>query len=216
MIDIDSHASYPYLVECGSDIFCIPQVESVTGLRIFRAVHYPTQWEDAGVLIPNVTARDPSLFEHGGRWWLAFTDGETGPFTHLHFWWADDLLGTWHAHEANPVKIDLRSARPAGTPFHHDGALYRPAQDCSITYGGAVAICRVDELTPTTFREEVVRIIPALPGPYRHGFHTLSAVGDRTLVDGKAHSYTVAGARTAFRARMQSAIHKAPSRGNPQ
>jgi hypothetical protein len=206
VIEMETHASYPYLITCGSDIFCVPQVESGTGIRIFRAVSFPTQWEDAGVLVPDVIARDASVFEHDGRWWLAFTDAERGPFTHLHIWWADDLLGTWHAHEANPVKIDVRSARPAGTPFHHDGVLYRPAQDCSTSYGGAVAICRVHELTPTLFREEVVRVVAPRPGPYRHGFHTLSSVGDRTLVDGKAYSFTAAGARTAFRARMRRVV----------
>jgi hypothetical protein len=207
VIELATHASYPYLVADGSDIFCVPQVEASTDVRIFRAISFPTQWEDAGVLVPGVAARDPSLFEHDGRWWLTFTDGERGPFTHLHVWWADELLGEWHPHAANPVKIDLRSARPAGTPFHHDGALYRPAQDCSTTYGGAVAICRVHELTPTSFREEVIRVLAPRPGRYRHGFHTLSSVGDRTLVDGKAFSFTVAGARIAFRSRFQRVVH---------
>ena len=95
------------------------------------------------------------------------------------------------------MKIDLRSARPAGTPFHHEGGLDRPAQDCSTTYGGAVAICRVDELTPTSFREVVVRGLPPLPGRYRPGFHTLASIGDRTLIDGKAYSFSGAGARAA-------------------
>ncbi len=37
-----------------------------------------------------------------------------------------------------------------------DGALYRPAQDCSVTYGGAVVINRIDRLTPEEFSEQPV------------------------------------------------------------
>ena len=117
-------------------------------------------------------------------------------------WWADDLLGEWHPHAANPVKIDPRSARPAGTPFVHAGSLYRPAQDCSRSYGGGVAICRVDVLTPTEFREEVVREIRSLPTSYRRGTHTLASVGEATLVDGKRLVFTLAGTRRALRSRL--------------
>jgi hypothetical protein len=35
-------------------------------------------------------------------------------------------------------------------------------------------------------------------------------VGDRTLVDGEAYSFTAAGARTAFRARVQRVVHGEP------
>ncbi len=45
---------------------------------------------------------------------------------------------------------------------------------------------RVLELTPTTFREELVKTIGPLKGSaWSHGTGTLSAVGDLTLVDGK-------------------------------
>ena len=40
-------------------------------------------------------------------------------------------------------------------------------------------------LTPTAFVERRVRMIGPWPGSrYRDGLHTLSAVGDRTLIDG--------------------------------
>ena len=56
-----------------------------------------------------------------------------------------------------------RSARPAGPIFAHEGRLYRPAQDCSRTYGGAVVIHRIEALTPEIFREvAVARLDPEL------------------------------------------------------
>jgi hypothetical protein len=212
VLDVETHASYPYLLTHGHDVYCVPQIDGETGIRIFRAVRYPTKWEDAGVLVPDVSARDSTVFEHDGLWWVAFTDGEGGAYTHLHLWWADALFGEWHPHALNPVKIDLRSARPAGTPFHHDGWLYRPAQDCSTSYGAAVAICKVHSLTPTSFREQVVRIVLPVQGRYRYGIHTLAAIGDRVLVDGKSFAFTTQGATTALRARFPRAARALTSR----
>lgn len=202
VLRLDGHASYPYLVASGGEVYCIPQMDAATGIRAFRASEYPTLWEDAGVLIEGVQARDATVFQYEATWWAAFTDAVAGPFTHLHLWWSDTLLGGWRPHAANPVKIDARSARPAGTPFVVDGALYRPAQDCSRAYGGAIAICQVDRLTPTDFSERVVRVIGAFPGNYGRGTHTLSSAGSRTLVDGKRSVFSLAGSRAALRSRL--------------
>ena len=64
--------------------------------------------------------------------------------------------------------------------------LLRPAQDCSSTYGAAVVLHRIVELTPDRFQEECLgQIGPEVDGPYPNGFHTLTVLDDRCLVDGK-------------------------------
>ena len=66
------------------------------------------------------------------------------------------------------------------------GDLHRPAQDSSSTYGGSITLNHIVRLTTAEFREEPVATVgPLGGGPYAHGLHTLSAVGNRTLVDGK-------------------------------
>ena len=68
----------------------------------------------------------------------------------------------------------------------HEGVLYRPAQDCSTTYGRRIVVNRVLELTPEQFREETAAAFePDKTGPFPAGLHTLSAVADYTLIDGK-------------------------------
>ena len=66
-----------------------------------------------------------------------------------------------------------------------DDQLWRPGQDCSRTYGGRVALNRVTELSPERFAEETVKFIGPFKGSWDKGMHTISAVGDVTLVDGK-------------------------------
>jgi len=68
-----------------------------------------------------------------------------------------------------------------------DGRLVLPVQDCSRTYGGAIRPLWIDTLTPERFAAEpgAPIVAPAAFLPFDQGLHTLSAVGDRTLVDVK-------------------------------
>jgi hypothetical protein len=67
-----------------------------------------------------------------------------------------------------------------------NGELYRPAQDCSKTYGGRVVLNRILRLTPTDFSEAPERFVEPTPGSlYGKALHTLSGAGPRTVIDGK-------------------------------
>ena len=108
------------------------------------------------------------------------------PHTILRAWYAKDLFGPWMPHALNPIKMDVRSSRPAGTPFVYEGKLYRPTQDCSETYGGMITICHVKRLSPTEFEEEEIsKIKPYQDSPYPDGLHTISSIGNMTIIDGK-------------------------------
>ena len=68
--------------------------------------------------------------------------------------------------------------------FAHQGALFRPAQDCSRRYGGAIAINRIVDLTPTRFREETISVLRPSPSwAWPDGMHTLNALDDVVIVD---------------------------------
>src|SRR5207249_2981148 len=139
------------------------------------------KWTKVATLITGVAAIDPTIFLYEGRWWLMCTDKEQNAFVNLFAWYAQDLFGPWKPHGANPIKTDIHSARSAGTPFVHEGFLYRPAQDCSMTYGGRIVLNRVIRLTPRDFEEEQAAIIePYADSAFPDGVHTISAAGDIT------------------------------------
>ena len=56
-------------------------------------------------------------------------------------------------------------------------------------------INRIRRLSPSEFEEdeEVASVEPDKAGPYPEGLHTLSKVGDLTLVDGKRFEFTAYG-----------------------
>jgi hypothetical protein len=185
-IQLPTHASYPYLLEHQGTIYCIPETYEARKIELYRAKTFPLEWERVTTLVDNFAGIDPTVFRYEDHWWLTCSDQETGPFDRLFIWHASDLFGTWIPHPANPVKVDLNSSRPAGTPFIHNGHLYRPAQDCSSTYGARVVLNRVTRITTTEFEEEAeVAVAPYSDSEYPHGLHTLSAAGSVTILDGK-------------------------------
>ena len=189
-IEAPVHLSYPYLIEHAGQIYCVPEMHQAGKVDLYRATAFPHGWVRCATLIEGIAIADATVFVHDNRWWLLCSVEGDHPNTTLHAWHAADLSGPWAPHPANPLKTDVRSSRPAGAPFAHGGRLYRPAQDCSQTYGGAVVINHVQRLTPAEFAEEpVARVEPDHAGPYPHGLHTLSAWGQRTLIDGKRRRF---------------------------
>jgi hypothetical protein len=178
----DCHISYPYLLEFEDDLYLVPETREAREVAVFKCRHFPDVWAKAGVLIRDFGAADSTIVHHGGCWWL-FCNARN--ISELHIWHAPDLLGPWQPHPRNPVKVDVHSARPGGTPFLHQGRLYRPAIDSFPYYGCRAVINRVDELSVDGFHEELVAGVAPEPGsPYPDGLHTLSGVGSTTLLDG--------------------------------
>jgi hypothetical protein len=188
------HLSYPYLIEVDGHLLCIPESHEAAEIGLYEIERFPDRWVKVANLLDGIPIVDATLFQYEGNWWLAGSEpAPKGATCELHLWHAPEISGPWRAHPANPVKLDVRSARPGGTPFYENGILYRPAQDCSTTYGGRVIINRVLTLTTTAFREtHAATVEPDPNGSYPAGLHTLAQAGDITLVDGKRVTFSAA------------------------
>lgn len=183
VIELPTHVSYPYVVRENEHIYCIPETSEAREVYLYRAVDFPYKWTREAVLIKDFAAVDSTIFRHDGRWWLMCS--ATGQSHNLFAWHSNDIHGPWTPHMGNPIKTDIRSARPAGTPFIHNGELYRPAQDCSGTYGARLIINRIQRLTLSEFEEEEMNVIePFRESPYPDGLHTVSSAGSVLLCDG--------------------------------
>jgi hypothetical protein len=210
------HASFPYLLEADGELYCLPETAAARHLDLWRQ-EIDGRFRPAFRLLEDVPAADPVLFLWQGLWWLGFTDVRLGEHDNFCLYYARSLSGPWCPHKRNPVASGRHASRSAGTPFLHDACLYRPAQDCNRTYGGAVVINRIERLDPDNFVEtSMVRVAPEAGGQFCHGAHTLTAWGPRTLVDAKRHGFVP----TAFGRRVHKRLvrrtgtelpHKDPS-----
>lgn len=181
--DVNTHLSYPYIFEYNGEVYLVPESRQTREISLYKAEGFPKKWKKVVTIADNVDAVDSTIIFHNNLWWLFYTDQTIGTNSSLCILYAENLFGPWRCHSANPVKQDIRSARPAGTPFIQDGILYRPSQDCSRMYGGKIIINKVISLTPEKFFEEpVCEIDPFFP--FVDGIHTITSVGNYTLIDG--------------------------------
>ena len=170
VLERNYHLSYPLVFAWEGEVYMLPETSSARRVQLFRCTEFPDRWTEDRILLDGVNAVDATLFEHDDRWWMFVNIGQPGAsnWDELHLYHAETPLGPWAPHPRNPVKSDCRSARPAGRPFRWDGALYRPAQDCSGEYGRAIALNRVLELTVDAYREEFVKILAPDPATRTH------------------------------------------------
>jgi hypothetical protein len=191
------HLSYPFVWEADGETWMLPEAYRSGGLTLYRAAAFPDRWEPAARLELDAPAIDATPFRHGGRWWLAYAPSSprAARQRHLHLAFADTLTGPWTPHPCNPVRIDASSSRLGGVPVPRDGDLLLPVQDCTRTYGGAVRLLRVVELTPERFHAQAGPPIlpPDSAAPYVDGLHTLSACGPITLIDVKRIDRSLGG-----------------------
>ena len=185
VLETDCHLSYPFVFQWDGDLFMMPETASRHRVELYRCVDFPLRWKLERVVLSDVTALDPTPALLFGRWWL-FANVPAygaGRMDELHLFYSDSPLGPWTPHRDNPIKSDVRSARPAGRIFEDHGHFYRPAQDCSTRYGSAVTLNRILHLDPERYEEaETGRVGPNW-GPRVEGVHTFNVAGNLTVID---------------------------------
>jgi hypothetical protein len=186
VLERDYHLSYPFLIELDGQLYMVPETGENRTVELYRCTDFPNRWRLEKVLLRDAWFVDATIHRTGDRWWMFVNVGvERGePHDELHLFHADHLLGEWQPHPCNPVKSDVRCARPAGQLYQRDGILYRPAQICAPLYGSGVLINRVLHLSPQAYLEqEDERILPMQPEGLL-GIHTLNRAGELSVIDG--------------------------------
>ncbi|WP_174273973.1 glucosamine inositolphosphorylceramide transferase family protein [Sphingomonas bacterium] len=183
------HLSYPFVFEADGETWMLPEAHRSGKLTLYRADPFPHRWIAEAVIELDHVAVDATPIFFEGRWWLfhASADNEPDKTGALFAAFADRLTGPWTPHPANPIRRDIASTRPGGTPIVRDGRVILPVQDCARTYGGAIRPLRIERLDTAHFTADAGAAIvpPEAMAPYLEGLHTLAAAGDVTLVDVK-------------------------------
>ena len=174
------HLSYPFVFRHDGEIWMIPESGANRTLELYRADPFPLRWTLDRVLLSEVEIADATPFAWDGDWWLGATGGETtgASWDRLSFYHGPSPLGPWSPAFDGPALTDASAARPAGRVFTHEGALWRPAQDCRAGYGSGLAFCRIDTLAPGVFRQTPMKRF-APPG----GLHTFNMTDRFTAID---------------------------------
>lgn len=164
----------------------VPEQSKSGQVVLYEATDFPKGWVKRRVLLEDFPGIDNNIFFYDNRWWLFTSYGDyRNQDNNLHIFYADSLDSEFKPHRNNPVKLDICSSRSAGSIFISQGKIYRPSQNCSRRYGGAVVISEITKLSPDEFAETPVKQInPPTRGGFTDGFHTINRLGELTVVSG--------------------------------
>lgn len=202
MLDEGDDSGYPFTLEAKGEVRVVISSTRDRSVRLDR-VNAANDGLETGPCLIREALHAPTLFRHDGRWWLMGTSAPL-PDAILRAWYSESLEGPYSEHGNGPIKCDVRSSRPAGTPFTHDGHLYRPALDASLPDRPLVVINRVIHLDPFRFQEEVAQRLAGFnASAYGAGVRTISAMGGLTLVDGLLSAVVSGQKANASRSKRQ-------------
>ncbi|MDA9785802.1 hypothetical protein N9753_01585 [Gammaproteobacteria bacterium] len=158
------HLSFPYLFECESKTYMLPETSDNKDIRIYEAVDFPLQWKLCKIIKKDIRAVDSMIFQHNNLWWL-FSNinpiGDSDCCSELSLFYTDHPIhGQWIAHPNNPIVFDPSFARNGGIILE-DNCIYRVGQNQSFgTYGGGgFSINKIIKLTPDVYEEESSLIV---------------------------------------------------------
>lgn len=181
------HLSFPYVFKHDGQWFLMPESAENNELNVYKI-------ESDGSLsfyktLLHIDAIDTILFNHDENWYLFFTR-KNNSNVDLHVYFSKDIWGPYESHKNNPVKTDIRSARPAGGVFYIGNDLIRPAQNSAVYYGSKIEFNVINKLNENQFEEKHIKSIePSSNKSFRRGIHTISSVGDFTIIDQKQHTF---------------------------
>ncbi len=188
VMDAPHHLSFPFVFRWGDEILMIPETHQARRVEVWRATAFPLEWERVATGLEGVAAVDTVVFQKDGQWWLLtnICRDSFGDFcAELHAYMIDSpMLDGLRAHPLNPVVIDTRTARGAGRVLETDGRLLRASQNNSHgIYGYGLNLMEIEALSPTEYRERVLRQITPETLPGIEGCHHLDFGGGRFVID---------------------------------
>ncbi|MFH0866807.1 MAG: hypothetical protein V1904_11475 [Bacteroidota bacterium] len=204
-IEKEHHLAYPYIFSHNNIYYCIPESSISRKVELYQFNKEQMKFTFHKTLLEKEDAVDPTLVHFKDYWWLFFTRSGPDSNTNLYLYFSENFDGTYLPHSNNPVKTDIRSVRPAGTPFILNNSLFRPSQNSSMTYGGSIVLNKIIKLTPYEFSEETVKeIMPPADSVFSKGIHTICSADGYTIIDAKKHIFVFA----AFRSQLSRKIKK--------
>ncbi len=190
----EAHLSYPFVFCWQGEWYLIPESQEENRIDVYKFDPFPYDVRYHTTLMEGVKAADTTLFEAHGRWWMfvAIATPGTQNFDELFLFHSDNPVGGWVPHPMNPIKSDVRSARPAGRVFARDGRYYRPSQDSSRRYGYAMRLQEIKILSEHDYVEEEVDAILPDWSPDVVATHTFNFSGALTVVDAQRRRRRIA------------------------
>lgn len=189
ILETDSHLSYPAIIRKDGQIYVYPENALGGPLKMYEYDAVNHQLVNPRVILDERVA-DSTILEKDGKYYpIAVKYPESLEKAYLYE--SDNIAGPYNQIGDAPVQLSRSCSRPGGNWFFANNNLYRPAQDCSVNYGGALKVMRVESLNP--FQEQEVFSVQPLNYKYNLGVHTINFLNGLAVIDGYGYLYPVFG-----------------------
>lgn len=196
ILETDSHLSYPAIIKNDERVFVYPENALGGPLKMYEYDAMKHQLINSRTIL-NEKVADSTILKSGDKYYLIAVKYPDS-LEKAYLYESDKFDGPYEQVEDNPVQMSRSCSRPGGNWFFVNNGLFRPAQDCSVNYGGALKVMRVNSLNP--FSEQEVMTVRPLSFKYNLGIHTINFLDGVAVFDGYGFYYPVLG-RIYFRLR---------------
>ena len=148
---MDGHVSYPATVSEDGRDYLVPETCGWSRPAVFFIESNRAE-RIADLDIDEPAILDPTFLRHEDRLYLFGNRRSDGPNV-LRLWTASGLFNRFEEHPASPIRISVRGSRMAGPVLAWPAGLIRLGQDFRSGYGDGIVAFRIDDLTPSRYRE---------------------------------------------------------------
>ena len=184
------HMSYPFIYrrEDGTVDWVAPEASMSGALYRYSITPESSMLENQELLL-DAPLLDSTITFQKGKYWLFCTKRGEDSNKKLFIYHSTTSTGPWIPHDMNPVIDDSATARPAGYMVQVNDSLYRIVQKNDKSYGEAINVMKIEELTVNSYRECFIKNIRCNSNKYSHGIHTINGYDGMCVVDGLCREF---------------------------
>lgn len=204
LLELDSHLSYPAIIRRDGEVLVCPENGTTGKLTLYKYDKESHLLQSVGVVIEEGLA-DATIRKVGDTYYM-FATKVPNVQEDLYLYKSERFDGGYE--EIGLVSQGREHSRPAGDLFEVKGDLYRPAQNCSKCYGGAVEIMKSSMTVEHKYEEEYSFSLNPASFRYNLGLHTINFYEGGCVIDGYGYLYPIIGRLLHFVRRVVKGIVK--------
>ena len=182
LLELDTHLSYPAIIEKEGVTYVYPENGASGSLKMYRYDEDVHKLVDPMCILNDAVA-DSTILKEKNNYILIATKSENSQEC-AYLYKSNSLFGPYQLASEKPVQKSRSCSRPAGNWIRYAGDIYRPAQNCTERYGGAIIMMKVGSME--LFNENMFLSIRPTSFTYNLGIHTMNYSNDgcMAVVDG--------------------------------
>lgn len=189
LLDLETHLSFPFIFRTEQRIYVIPENSASGSLHAYRYKEEDESLHYEGVIAKQPIV-DPVIIQQNDFYILFGSLPGKNENKDLFMWKSDGLLKEYTLVNNIPVISNRAScARRGGNFFFIKEELFSAVQSCVNSYGEALNLCKVRNISDSTLEEEIVSTLYP-DNKYSEGLHTFNQYKGICVVDGLTYLFS--------------------------